>query len=153
MPPTFAYIMALMLYGMLALPVWIVSLILAMVPRWRSLGGKLALAMLMTFPGVFIYQVAAFPVIVLTFLVINHPFRVLEPIHTKDAIAISLVFLILLGGFTAASIAGFVDGWKFGWSVAGSTDIATALKLSTASRIVRTLIRRIRKSEMPGKQT
>ena len=144
MPPTFAYILALMLYGLSATAIWTLSLFLAFVPRTRLLSCRLSLAMLLSFPSVFIYQIAAFPFVVLTFIIVILPFRFFQFIHSSDAIVLFLAVLVLIGGFAAASIAGFVDGWNLGWKVAGSIKFTDALKETTANRIRGTIIRRIR---------
>ena len=147
MPPTFAYIMALMAYVVLATLVWILSGLLALIPRTRLAGTKIALAMLFSFPGVLAWQIAGFPIL----FVIALGLGLLLQLHIQndvvDTIGILLVVIILLGGSFAISVAGFADGWRVGWSFAKCKDLQSAIKLSLFYRGFNRLINAVKKSK------
>jgi hypothetical protein len=63
MPPTFLYLMAFIAWVGLAVLVWAVAVVLAVLPRSRRTGFRLALAMAFTFPAVIGYQLLAAPIV------------------------------------------------------------------------------------------
>ena len=56
MPPTFLYLLALIVYVAVACAVWMVAIVLAFSRRRRALAKKIAAGMAGSFPGVFIFQ-------------------------------------------------------------------------------------------------
>ena len=63
MPPTFVYMMALLVWVPIACLVWLVAAIMALRKASRQTARSLALATAGTFPGVFVFQIVAAPLV------------------------------------------------------------------------------------------
>ena len=114
MPPTFAYILALMVYIVGACVVWSVAIVLAFSPRTRALAKKIAAGMAGSFPGVFLFQLISAPLlgmILLAIFGISHLFR------PPDVIIIVLA-LFIISIPAVASLLGFYTGWRVAWELA-----------------------------------
>ena len=140
MPPTFAYILALMVYIAAACAVWIVAIVLAFSPRTRALAKKIAAAMAGSFPGVFLLQLVSAPllaVILLTIAGISHFFR------PPDVIIIVLA-LFIISIPAVASLLGFYTGWRVAWELAAGRSAREFLQTDRVlGPIVRFLRRRL----------
>jgi len=114
MPPTFAYLLALIVYFAGACVVWGVAIALAFSPRTRDLSKRIAAGMAGSFPGVFLFQLISVPllgVILLTIAGLSHLFR------PPDVIIIVLA-LFTIAIPVVASLLGFYTGWRVAWEVA-----------------------------------
>jgi hypothetical protein len=122
MSPIFAYVLALMAWLTFACVVWFVAGMLSLMRRARFLAWPLCLAMAGTFPFVFAYQIVAAPFVVAIMLVAWAFGKILEPGSSTPTqnpllitVSIAMAFLSL-GVMVAMSIAGFHEGWRFGWA-------------------------------------
>jgi hypothetical protein len=114
MPPTFAYILALMVYLAAACVVWMVAIVLSFSPRTRALAKKIAAGMAGSFPGVFLFQLISTPLFAVILLAI---FGISHFIRPPDVIIIVLAsFIIAIPAF--ASLLGFYTGWRVAWELA-----------------------------------
>src|SRR5262252_2217718 len=121
MPPTFLYLIALIVWVSLAAVVWAIAGVLAVLPRSRRTALRLALAMAFTFPAVIAYQLLAAPVIAALLLGMNLFWKALEPGPATETsnpavilVTIStavIAYLVALG----MSMVGFWEGWRVGW--------------------------------------
>jgi hypothetical protein len=140
MPPTFAYILALMVYIGAACVVWGVAIVLAFPQRTRALAKKIAAGMAGSFPGVFLFQLISVPllaVILLTIAGISHFFR------PPDAVIIVLA-LVIISIPTAASLLGFYTGWRVAWELAAGRSAREFLQTDRVlGPVVRFLRRRL----------
>jgi hypothetical protein len=124
MPPTFAYILALMLYVAVACAVWSVAIVLAFPQRTRVFAKKIAAGMAGSFPGVFLFQLISAPllaVILLTIAGISHFFR------PPDVIIIVLA-LFIIAIPAVASLLGFYIGWRVAWELAAGRSVREFLR-------------------------
>jgi hypothetical protein len=138
MPPTFAYIMALMLYIAAACVVWIVAIGLAFSPRTRTLGKKIAAGMAGSFPGVFLFQLISVPLFGLMLLAIvgmSHFFR------PPDVIIIILA-LFIIAIPAVASLLGFYTGWRVAWELAAGRSAREFLRTDRILAPVVSFLRR-----------
>jgi len=138
MPPTFAYILALMVYIAAACGVWIVAIVLAFSPRTRTLAKKIAAGMAGAFPGVFLFQLVAAPLLVALLLAIagiSHFF------HPPDAIFIVLA-LSVISIPAGASLLGFYTGWRIAWELAAGR---SAREFLHTDRVLGPIIRFLRR--------
>ena len=127
-PPWVPYILALDLYVKGACAVWAVCALLLLVPPARQLASRVALSMLASFPGVFIFQVVAFPFCFLPLLV---PVLLFSLLGSDSYVAgFSVVVGVLLATllFALASLCGFWAGWSVAWDVSGGVDLYTAIR-------------------------
>lgn len=118
MPPTFVYIMALIGYFAVACAVWFVAVVLAIPQRTRSLAKRLAAGMAGSFPGVFLFQFLAAPLVALVLLLMGGIFWLFHPGDTGSAVLIVVLALLTLGIVAAASLLGFYAGWRAAWEFA-----------------------------------
>ena len=128
MPPTFVYVMCFAAWVGGAAAVWVVAGVLAFFPSRRRTGLRLASAMAGTFPGVITYQVLAAPVVAALLVAMRLSWKTLEPgsgtttsnpvVITVSIIGALLAFAVVLG----MSLAGFWEGWRLGWALAGGKD-------------------------------
>src|SRR5262245_18316651 len=134
MPPAFLYLAALAIWLAGAMSVWFVAGILALFRRTRQRGLATACAMAGTFPGVIAYQILAVPVVLMILVGIRFFWKLLEsgdstvtnnPIVIIVSIGGALIaFVIVLG----ASLAGFWEGWRAGWSLMMGQSIQASLR-------------------------
>src|SRR5258706_3842679 len=112
MPPTFVYLMALLLWLVVAAAVWVVAAVLVVFPTKRRTGLRLACAMAFTFPGGVTYQVLAAPAVAALLLTLRLIWKTLEPgpettTSNPVVIAVTIVTLVLAVEFVLVlSIAG-----------------------------------------------
>ena len=118
MPPTFIYILALMGYFAVACAVWFVAIVLAVPQRTRALAKRLAAGMAGSFPGVFLFQFLAAPVVVFVLLLIGAIFWLFHPGDTGAGVLIVVLALLTFGIVAAASLLGFYAGWRTAWELA-----------------------------------
>jgi hypothetical protein len=128
MPPWVPYLMALSVYLAAAGAVWIFCILLGLLPPTRRLARRLAMSMLASFPGVFLFQVLAFPFCLALLLLVAAVFRLLGP---DSSVADRLVVPAILSSmilFAAASLCGFYAGWSVAWRVSGGADLGSTLR-------------------------
>ena len=121
MPPTFLYLLALMLYLAAACVVWVVAMFLAFFQGTRALAKKIAAGMAGSFPGVFLFQLISAPLVAFILLTIAGISHFGQPSDTIIAlltplIVLSVLFIIAIP--TLASLLGFYAGWRIGWELA-----------------------------------
>jgi hypothetical protein len=138
MPPTFAYILALMAYIAVACVVWSMAIVLAFPRRTRTLAKKIAAGMAGSFPGVFLFQLLSAPFLALVLLTIGGISHFFRP---PDIIIIALV-LFIVSIPTVASVLGFYTGWRVAWELAAGR---SARKFLEADRILGPAVRFLRK--------
>ena len=138
MPPTFAYILALMVYIVGACVVWSVAIVLAFSPRTRALAKKIAAGMAGSFPGVFLFQLISAPLLGLILLAIfgiSHLFR------PPDVIIIVLA-LFIISIPAVASLLGFYTGWRVAWELAAGRSAREFLRTDRILAPVVSFLRR-----------
>ena len=154
MPPTFLYLMALIVWVGFAVAVWAVASVLAVLPRSRRTGLRLASAMACTFPAVIAYQLLAAPIVAALLLGMRLFWKTLEPgpATTTSNPAVILVsvsaaacaFFIALG----LSIAGFWEGWRVGWLLVPGGHFWSAVHDGPLFRTARFLRRHVFRSRV-----
>jgi hypothetical protein len=138
MPPTFAYVLALVAYLLFACVVWSVAIVLALFQRTRAFAKKMAAAMAGSFPGVFIFQIMSAPLVALTLLMlvgVSHLF------HPPEVLIVILAFFILSIP-TVASLLGFYAGWRVAWELATGRSARASLE---ADRLLGPIFRCLRR--------
>jgi hypothetical protein len=150
MPPTFVYLMALTISVCFACLVWLAVGLMALIKRNRALSRRLSLAMLATFPFVFVYQVIAAPVVAGVLLIAWAFWKILEP-GSSTMTENPLVVVISLGtAFLAISmmlgmsLAGFYEGWCTGWAYGSGRSLREVLPGVSALRLLRHLATKTR---------
>jgi hypothetical protein len=138
MPPTFGYIVALMIYVAAACAVWGVAVVLAIPRRIRTLAKRIAAGMAGSFPGVFFFQLLSTPLAALVLLTVGDIFHFFRP----PDIVIVLLFPIILSIPTVASLLGFYTGWRVAWEWASDRSVHTFLE---ADRMLGPCVRFVRK--------
>jgi hypothetical protein len=122
MPPTFAYIMCLILWMAAACLVWLAAGLMSLTTSTRALAKRLFFAMARTFPFVFAYQIIAAPFVAASLLMAWAFWKILEPGASSTnqnpfVIVVSIgVALLSLVAMFVASVAGFYEGWRIGWA-------------------------------------
>src|SRR5512140_1928790 len=110
--------MAHMLWLVVATAVLTLAAVLGVRRSSRQRGVCLACAMVGTFPGVWLYQLGATPVVAALLVAVHYFWKAAEPGDARVAeapmvIAVSLTGVALASlVFLAASVAGFADGWR-----------------------------------------
>jgi hypothetical protein len=128
MPPTFAYIIAFMMYAVASAAVLVVAGGLAIFTSTRLIGIRIAAGTLFSLPGMLVFQVISFPFVLLTILIAAAFFAVLEPnngMHVMIGISILLLSVAL---FAAGSAYGIYFGYRSAWLVCGGTPWKDALR-------------------------
>ena len=121
MPPTFLYLLALIVYVAVACAVWLVALILAFSRHRRVLAKKIAAGMAGSFPGVFLFQLISAPLVALILLTVagvSHFGQPPDSIIDLLAPFILLFVLFIIAIPTVASLLGFYAGWRVAWELA-----------------------------------
>ena len=127
MPPTVVYILALMGYIAVACAVWLGAVVLAVSQQTRDLARRLAAAMAGSFPGVFLFQLLAAPV-VLILLFFGGIFWLFHPGDAGKAVLIVTMVLLMFGVVAAASLLGFYAGWRSAWEFAAGRSVRAFLR-------------------------
>jgi hypothetical protein len=128
MPPWLPYMMALSAYVAAAGVVWAFCVLLALLAPTRRLARRLAMSMLASFPGVFLFQVLAFPLCLALLLLAVAVFRLLGPdSYVADRLAVPALFSSMIL-FAAASLCGFYAGWSVAWRVSGGAELGSTLR-------------------------
>jgi hypothetical protein len=125
MPPWFPYLMALSAYIAAAGVVWAFCVLLALLAPTRRLARRLAMSMLASFPGVFLFQVLASPLCVALLFLVAAVFWLLGP---DSSLAERLIMPAIFSSmilFAAASLCGFYAGWSVAWRVSGGADLGS----------------------------
>ena len=118
MPPTFLYLLALLLYFVAACVVWFVAAALAIRPRTRTLAKKIAAGMAGSFPGVFIFQLLVAPLIALVLLAVACIPHSFQPPDILIAVLAPVIVLSIISIPAIASLLGFYAGWRVAWELA-----------------------------------
>src|SRR6266852_3654219 len=138
MPPTFAYILALIVYIAAACAVWIVAIVLAFPQRTRALAKKIAAGMAGSFPGVFLFQLISAPLLAVMLLTIAGISHFLRP---PDVIIIVLA-LFIISIPAVASLLGFYTGWRVAWELAAGRSAREFLR---SDRVIGPVVRLLRR--------
>src|SRR5262245_9051093 len=120
MPPHVVYVAMFMLYIGLACVVWLFAALLAITPSMRSLAKRIASGMLVSFPGVLMYQFVGF---LLALLYLGISLLVMAVVQPGAEITVNVVVVGALGIAAAASVAGFWAGWRAGWKLAAGYSV------------------------------
>jgi hypothetical protein len=128
MPPTFLYLLALMVYFVAACAVWTVAVILAFSHRRRALAKKIAAGMAGSFPGVFLFQIITTPLVALILLTIAGISHLGQPPNIIIAVI--------------ASLLGFYTGWRVAWELAAGRSTREFLR---TDRILAPVVRFLRR--------
>jgi hypothetical protein len=142
MPPTFLYILALMLYIAVACVVWIVAIGLAFSQRRRALAKKIAAGMAGSFPGVFLFQLISAPLVALILLTVAGISHFGQPPDIIIAILAPLIVLFIICIPAVASLLGFYTGWRVAWELAAGR---SAREFLQTDRVLGPLVRFLRK--------
>lgn len=147
LPPTFIYFVALSVWIPLACLVWLLAGVMALNRGTRRKGLALALAMVATFPSVFLFQAAAAPLIVAMVVGVAWLSGILDPastvthVTTNGLVAAMISGIALLGFVTmlTVSIVGFFEGWLLGWRCAHGERFRDVIKRGPTARLLRRL--------------
>jgi hypothetical protein len=119
----FAYAMCLALYFCGACLVWLAALVLAIDPRRRPLAKRISVAMLCSFPGVFVFQILAAPGLAVLLVAGGWVLSHLPESSPLYVAGVPVVVYGTVGGALFASILGFVVGWSAGWCLASGQPV------------------------------
>jgi hypothetical protein len=142
MPPTFVYLMCLILWVACASLVWFTAGLMFLWRKTRSLAKPLFLAMAGTFPFVFAYQIVVAPIVAVVLLLGWSFWKILEPgasTTTENPLVIVVSIGTLLLSFAAmilASLTGFYEGWRAGWAYGKGRILREVLSQSPGCRIL-----------------
>ncbi len=149
LPPTAVYILAFIPWMGLACLIWLCAAFLFAVPHMRPLARSLSLAMVATFPGVWLFQMVAAP-FALGFLLLAHLVWWLvdpglsqtteNPVVIITSVAAALVSLALVA---AMSVMGFYEGWRAGWLRAKGLGWRETVQQGPSARFVHFLRQRM----------
>jgi hypothetical protein len=142
MPPTFLYLLALMVYIAAACVVWTVAIVLAFSHRRRALAKKIAAGMAGSFPGVFIFQLISAPPVALILVIIAGVSHFGQPPDVVIAILAPLIVLFIISIPAVASLLGFYTGWRVAWELAAGR---SARELLQTDRVLGPLVRFLRR--------
>jgi len=144
MPPYFPYILALFAYVALGGCVLIVAAFLAIAPQTRSIAKKLAAGICGSFPGVFLFQILAAPVVLFILVLMFAGAASVRPGGAAQGILIVTFALLMFFVFGIASLAGFYTGFRLAWEFAAGRSPREFLnKDRMAGPFVRFLRRRV----------
>lgn len=146
MLPTFLYLLGFMVWILGACLVWLAAGLLSLRKRTRFLSRPLCLAMAMTFPLVFVYQVVVAPLVAGLLLVAWALWKILEPGTSTTTqnplvigISIAMAFLSF-GAMLIASLAGFYEGWRAGWACGKGRPWREAIREGQAAAFLQRLL-------------
>jgi hypothetical protein len=123
MPPYFPYILALFAYIAFAACVLLVAALLAIPHQTRSFAKRLAASMIGSFPGVFLFQMLAFPFVLVVLLMLFVTYAVFHPSDGWQGFIIVGFGLLMFCIFGVASLVGFYAGWRVAWEFAAGRSI------------------------------
>jgi len=127
MPPTFAYMMCLMVYLTLMGVGLVLSALLFLVPSKRRLALQGCLAILGSLPGILVFQfVVGTALGVLTAAVLGF-YAVFDPSDWVRWVVGIPAAVIMQVSFTAASVGGCYTGGRIGWQIGGGTPVRAAI--------------------------
>jgi hypothetical protein len=120
----------------------VVAAMLLLVPSQRRTGWRLCLAIILSLPGILLFQfVVGLPIGLLLGTVLGS-YEVFHPSDTIRWIVGIPTILVIFVSFTAASIAGCYTGASVGWLVGGGIPIRVALSQQKIPRWIFTRLRR-----------
>lgn len=128
MPPTFAYIIAFMMYTVASVSVLLASCGMMAFSSTRLTGIRVATGALFSLPGMLIFQVVSLPFVVLALLPAAVFFSVIDPNEGWQVMVGIPILLLAIGVFAAASAYGIYFGYRTAWSVCGGTPWRTAVR-------------------------
>jgi len=100
-----------------------------------------------TFPGVFLFQLLAAPVVILILVAMHVLWKAAEPgasaaTDNPVVIAGSIVGAFLASGIVlGVSVAGFCEGWRIGWTYGQGRGLRDAVEDGLFARAVRRFMR------------
>jgi len=124
MPPTFVYLLMLLVWVFFACLVWLIAGFMLLTKRTRAFARPICFAMAGTFPFVFAFQTVAAPLVAVLLFVIWAFQKLVEPgasgtTENGLVIVVSIGAVLLSAGIVlGASLAGFYEGWRAGWAFA-----------------------------------
>lgn len=148
-PPTFLYLMCLVLWVAGACLVWVAAGFLFLRTRTRALAKRMCFAMAGTFPFVFAYQAIAAPVVAVLLFFAWAFGKILEPgtsTMTQNPLVIGVsvgAVLISFVAVAAASVGGFYEGWRAGWLYGKGRALREVLFEGPTFRRIRRLRRKV----------
>lgn len=137
-----------MLWLAVAFLVWLLAAVAFVFRQTRPYAWPLALAMAGTFPGVFLFQIVAAPVVFVVLIAVWLVWHALEPGATNTTnspvvIALSLaVAFAVLAFFFGMSLAGFYEGWRTGWLTAKGQNWRDVIRQRWPARLICTALKR-----------
>jgi hypothetical protein len=137
-----------MIWVPLALLVWCAAGVMLFAPRTRPTARSLALAMAGTFPGVFLFQLLAAPVVITILLGMHVFWKTLEPgLSTKTENPLVIVgsiigMYLVLGIMAGMSLAGFCEGWRIGWAWAKGRRFRDVVEEGLLARLAKRFMQR-----------
>jgi len=145
LPPTFIYFVALSVWIPLACLVWLLAGVMALNSGTRRKGLALALAMVATFPSVFLFQAAAAPFVAAVVVGVAWLSGILDPaskvthVTTNGLVIATISGMVLLAFVTmlTVSIVGFFEGWLLGWRCAHGERFRDVIKRGLTARLLR----------------
>jgi hypothetical protein len=147
MSPAIPYLLALAMHIALALLVWLAALMIAILPENRLLAKQIAIGMMGSFPGVFLFQLLCIPVLAIVLIGLNVASWFARP----HDIIIVISVIVLMGLPLIASIRGFCFGWRIAseWALGRSPmrTINSDWLLGPISRILRKFAKKCKKAQ------
>jgi hypothetical protein len=142
MPPTFAYVMCLMAYLALMAVGLAVCVVLFLVPSKRRLSLRLGLAILVSLPGILVFQfIVGIPLGVLLVIVLGFYSAFHPPDWVQWVVGISTI-IIMFVSLAAASLLGCYTGGQIGWQTGAGVSLRSAI---AEQKIIRHVLSWVRK--------
>lgn len=130
-----AYFLAWLDYLGLGLVFCLACLVLALVPRMRTVSLRAAGAMAATYPAVLLYQLGSLPFMAVLYVAGMMAVGAVDSNKHPNSV---LVFVgVLVAFFGTASLAGFVSGWRVGWTALAERSLAAGLRRDLVASLVR----------------
>ena len=123
MLPTFAYIMAFMLYAATSACILVFALGCLVFPKSRRMGKKIGAGVFCSLPSMILFQIVGFPFTFLVILVAGVAFAIFKFNEALSyCIGIPLLFCSILI-FAVASGYGIYFGYRAGWMIVSGTSL------------------------------
>jgi len=134
------YFLAWLDYLGVGLVFCIICLVLALVPRMRTVSLRAAGAMAATYPAVLLYQLGSLPFMAVLYVAGMMAVGAADPNKHPNSV---IVFVgVLVAFFGGVSLAGFVSGWRIGWTALAERSLVAGLRRDVVVSVVRRSLRR-----------
>lgn len=121
MPPTFAYLIGLMMYAAASVAVLCVAVVLTLFSSSRLVGIRLATGALLSLMGMLIFQIVSLPLVLLAVIATSTFFSAIDPNEGLWVMIGIPILLLPVGVFAASSAYGIYFGYRTAWLICGGT--------------------------------